>query len=142
MIADLSRRRSLLDNARSRSQDEKTKCIDRERESSSGPPDTVPSQVLYTLVRADLPHGTQVAQVAHAASEASGYPPTIVVALAVPDETTLRKVAEALGRESLTYQLIVEDAGPFAGEATAIGICPSTNRAAIRKVTSALPLVK
>ena len=119
-------------------------CIDRERESSSGSPDTAapPSQVLYTLVRADLPHGTQVAQVAHAASEASGHPPTIVVALAVPDETTLRRVAEALGQQSLTYQLIVEDAGPFAGQATALGICPSTDRAAIRKVTSALPLVK
>jgi len=51
-------------------------------------------------------------------------------------------VAEALGENSLTYQLIVEDAGPFAGQATALGICPSTDRAAIRKVTSALPLVK
>ncbi len=120
------------------------RCIDRERASSSGPPDTVPppTQVLYTLVRADLPHGSQVAQVAHAASEASGYPPTIVVALAVPDETTLRRVAEALGEASLTHKLVIEDAGPFAGQAMAIGIHPTTDRAAIRKVTSALPLVK
>lgn len=93
-------------------------------------------------MRSDLPHGVQVAQTAHAASEASGYPPTIVVALQVPDETTLRRVAAALGENSLTHQLIVEDAGPFAGQAMAIGIHPSTDRAAIGKVTSALPLVR
>lgn len=101
-----------------------------------------PSQVLYTLVRGDLPHGVQVAQTAHAASEASGHPPTIVVALQVPDETTLRRLAEALGEQSLTYKLVVEDAGPFAGQAMAIGIAPSADRTAIRKVTSALPLVR
>lgn len=65
-----------------------------------------------------------------------------MVALAVPDELTLRRVAEALGEQSLTYQLITEDAGPFANQAMAIGVTPSTNRAAIRKAVSALPLVK
>jgi hypothetical protein len=65
-----------------------------------------------------------------------------VVALVVPDETSLRRVAEALGRESLTHKLIVEDAGPFAGQAMALGIEPTTDRQAIRRVTSALPLVK
>lgn len=84
----------------------------------------------------------QVAQTAHAASEASGYPPTIVVALAVPDEASLRRIAEALGRESLTYKLIEEDYGPFAGQAMAVGISPVVDRAAVRKVVSALPLVR
>jgi len=65
-----------------------------------------------------------------------------VVALEVPDETSLRRVAEALGAASLTHQLIVEDAGPHAGQAMAIGVAPSTDRTAIRRVTSALPLVK
>jgi hypothetical protein len=60
----------------------------------------------------------------------------------VPDEVTLRKFAEALGAASLTHTLIVEDAGPYAGQATALGIHPTTDRSAIRKVTSALPLVK
>jgi hypothetical protein len=119
-----------------------SQCIDRERESKSGPPDTAPLQVLYTVVRGDLPHGTQVAQTAHAASEASGYPTTIAVALMVPDEDTLRRVADALGEHSLTYRLIVEDAGPYAGQAMALGIKPTTDRAAISRVTSALPLVK
>ncbi len=65
-----------------------------------------------------------------------------MVALVVPDEGTLRRVAEALGEHSLTHQLIVEDAGPYAGQAMALGIKPTTDRAAIRKVTSALPLVR
>ena len=117
-------------------------CIDRERASTSGSPDTVPFKVLYTLVRADLPHGTQVAQVAHAASEASGHPPTIVVALAVPDESSLRRIAEALGQHSLTHKLVTEDSGPFAGQAMAIGIEPSANRKAIGRVVSSLPLVR
>jgi hypothetical protein len=134
-----------LDRCPSRAQCRDQRCIDRERASSSGPPDTAaPSQILYTLVRADLPHGTQVAQVAHASSEASGHPPTIVVALAVPDEAALRRFAEALGLEGLDYTLIVEDAGPHAGQATAIGIHPApiARRPAIRRVTSMLPLVK
>jgi hypothetical protein len=99
-------------------------------------------KVLYTVIRNDLPHGVQMAQVCHAASEASGYPPTIVIALAVPDEASLRRIALALGEQSLTYKLIVEDAGPFAGQAMALGLPPSTDRKAIGKVTSALPLVK
>lgn len=94
------------------------------------------------MIRADLPHGVQVAQVAHAASEASGHPPTIVVALAVADEAELRRLADLLGDRALAHTLIVEDAGPHAGEATAIGIHPTTDRAAIRKATSALALVK
>jgi hypothetical protein len=98
--------------------------------------------VLYTLVRADLPIGVQIAQTAHAASEASGYPPTIVVALSVPDEASLRRIALALGARSLTHKLIEEDYGPFAGQAMAVGICPVDDRAAVRKVVSALPLVK
>lgn len=117
------------------------RCIDRERESSPDSP-APPYQVQYIVVRADLPHGVQVAQTAHAASEAAGYPPTIVVALAVPDETSLRRIAEALGEQSLTYKLITEDAGPFAGQAMALGLTPSIDRKAIRKATSALPLVR
>jgi hypothetical protein len=66
----------------------------------------------------------------------------VVVALAVPDEAALRRVAEALGKESLTYKLIEEDYGPFAGQAMALGVHPMESREAIRKVVSALPLVK
>ena len=93
-------------------------------------------------MRSDLPHGVQVAQTAHAASEATGHPPTIVVALAVPSEDALRKVAAALGEHSLTYKLITEDAGPFAGQAMAIGVSPVEDRKAVGKAVSSLPLVR
>lgn len=65
-----------------------------------------------------------------------------MVALVVPDEGSLRRLAEALGEHSLTHRVIVEDAGPYAGQAMALGIKPTTDRTAIRKVTSALPLVR
>lgn len=101
--------------------------------------------VHYIVVRADLPHGVQVAQTAHAAGESVQRPlpeGTIVVALAVPNEGSLRRVAEALGKQSLTYKLIVENEGPWAGQATALGVVPTADRKAVRKATSALPLVR
>jgi hypothetical protein len=93
-------------------------------------------------VRSDLPHGVQIAQTAHAASEASGHPPTIVVALAVPDEASLLRVVEALGQHSLTYKLITEEDGVYAGQAMAVGLKPSADRTAIRRAVSSLPLVR
>ena len=93
-------------------------------------------------MRSDLPHGVQVAQTAHAASEASGHPPTIVVALAVPDERALRDVARVLGDLSVDHRLVVEDAGPLAGQATAVGVAPLADRAAVRRAVSSLPLVR
>ncbi len=84
----------------------------------------------------------QIAQTAHAASEATGHPPTIVVALAVPDEPALRRVADALSGQSQAHSLVVEDVGLHAGQAMAIGIAPIADRSAIRKVTSSLPLAR
>lgn len=101
--------------------------------------------VHYIIVRSDLPHGVQVAQTAHAAGESAGFPlpdGTIVVALGVPDEGALKRVARALGEHSLTHKLIVENEGPWAGQAMALGVTPTTDRAAVRKVTSHLPLVR
>jgi hypothetical protein len=90
----------------------------------------------------------QVAQTAHAAGESvpehqAPLPDgTIVVALSVPDEGTLLRIAQALGERSLTYKLIEEADGPYAGQAMALGIRPARDRSAIRKVVSSLPLVK
>lgn len=99
----------------------------------------------YIVVRSDLPHGVQVAQTAHAAGEPAGGPlpdGTIVVALAVPTERTLLDVAKALGEHSLTYKLVVENEGPWAGQAMSLGVTPTSDRRAVRKATSRLPLVK
>ena len=104
--------------------------------------------VHYIIVRADLPHGVQVAQTAHAAGESvpecSAPLPegTIVVALAVPDEQTLRTVAAALEHHSLRHKIIVENDGLYAGQAMAIGVRPTRDRAAVRKAVSSLPLVR
>lgn len=92
-------------------------------------------------MRSDLPPGVLAAHVGHAASEATGHPPTVMVVLDVPDEATLRQLAAALGAAELDHKMIVEDAGPFSGQATAIGVVPQADRAAIRKVTSHLPCV-
>jgi hypothetical protein len=96
------------------------------------------------VVRSDLPHGVQVAQVAHAAGESTGYVPTgtIVVALAVPSEEMLHTVAQALGVQGQTVALIVENEGPYAGQAMALGVAPTTDRQAVRRAVSALPLVR
>jgi hypothetical protein len=65
-----------------------------------------------------------------------------MVVLAVDTEAQLRRVADALGEQSLTHKLIVEDAGPHAGEAMAIGLAPISDRASVRKVLSSMPLLK
>ena len=99
-------------------------------------------------MRSDLPHGVQVAQTAHAAgesvSESQAPLPdgTIVVALGVPNEEALLRIAQALGAESQTYKLIMESDGPYAGQAMALGVRPTRDRAAVRKAVSSLPLVK
>ncbi len=87
----------------------------------------------------------QVAQTAHAAGESAGGPVpegTIVVALAVPAEAPLLELRRSLALAQLDHRLIIETEGKYAGQAMAIGVQPTTDRAAVRKVTSALPLVR
>lgn len=65
-----------------------------------------------------------------------------MVALAVPNEEALRHIAEALGKQSQTYKLITEDAGRFAGQVMALGVTPVDDRSELKRVVSALPLIK
>jgi hypothetical protein len=60
----------------------------------------------------------------------------------VPDEPTLLGLRRALALAQLDHKLIVENDGPWADQAMAIGVKPTTDRAAVRKVVSALPLVR
>jgi hypothetical protein len=97
----------------------------------------------YVIVRDDLPKGVLAAHVLHAAGESGPAPPgSIAVALAVANEAELIRVAGRLDAHRIAYVLIREDAGPFDGQVTAIGIPPTTDRSAIRKATSDLRLVK
>ena len=81
-----------------------------------------------------------IAQTAHAVAEALGNPPMIVRALAVPDEAALQALRAKLADRDVANTLVIEDAGPFTGQATAIGTKPVTDCTAIRKVSSHLPL--
>jgi hypothetical protein len=83
--------------------------------------------------------------VAHAAGEsAKGVLPegTVVVVLAVPDQAQLLEIRRQLALAQLEHTLVLENAGPYAGQAMAIGLRPSRDRGAIGKVVSRLPLLK
>jgi hypothetical protein len=92
------------------------------------------------VVRADISLGQQFAQLLHAAGESAGGPlpeETIAVALHARDEAHLRAIAAQLAEAGIAHQLIIE----CDGQAQAIGCVPTTDRAALRRVTSMLPLM-
>ena len=92
-------------------------------------------------MRSDIPIGQQVAQVVHAAGESSDprpCPGSIAVALHARDEDHLLEIAAALDRAGIRHCHVVEDDGRL----MAIGVNPTRDRAAVRKVLSSLPLVR
>lgn len=77
----------------------------------------------------------------HAAGESvTGRVPknTVAVALQTRDQAHLLEIAEKLSQHGIEHVVIRE----CDGEAQAIGITPTHNRKAIRKITGSLPLVK
>lgn len=95
----------------------------------------------HVIVRADLPHGLQVAQCAHAAGESVEGPVpsgTIAVALAARDQAHLVEIAAKLTAAGIPHKVIRE----CDGEPMAIGCAPTRDRAAVRKVLSSVPLVR
>lgn len=98
--------------------------------------------VHYVIIRADLPHGSQVAQTIHAVGESvrgTVHPPgTIAVALAARDQAHLLELRDVLSQASLPHVLVTESDG----EPMAIGLEPTHDRRAVRKVLSGIPLVK
>lgn len=97
--------------------------------------------VHHVIVRADLPHGLQVAQTIHAAGESAleRLPTgTIAVALAARDAPHLLELSEALGRAAIKHVVVREEDG----EPMSIGVEPTHDRRAVRKVLSSIPLVR
>lgn len=95
----------------------------------------------YVIVRADLPHGSQVAQTVHAAGESTPQrmlPGTIAVALHARDEAHLKEVGALLDAAGIACHRVLE----CDGELMAIGLEPTADRQAVRKVCSSLPLVR
>lgn len=106
--------------------------------SSSGAP-----QTHFVIVREDLPKGVLAAHVAHAAGESGPAPPgTIAVVLGVSNETELLAIAARLATRGVAHVLIRENAGPFEGQATAIGVRPTHDRKTVGKAVSSLRLVR
>ena len=95
------------------------------------------------VVREDLPKGVLAAHVAHAAGESGPAPPgSIAVVLGVPNEAELLAIAARLTARSVPFTLIRENAGQFDGQATAIGVVPTTDRKMVGKAVSSLRLVR
>lgn len=85
------------------------------------------------------------AQIVHAAGESisSAHPPhTHVVVLAVENEAQLLSIAKRLDAAGIEHKVIREVDEPYTGQHTAIGVFPVTDRSAVRKITSSLPLLR
>jgi hypothetical protein len=98
----------------------------------------------YCIVRADLPHGVQAAQLIHAAGESSpGNIPahTFAIALHARDEKHLQDIAWSLAVAGIKHNIIMETDPPYGGAAMSIGI-PPMDRAVLKPILSSLPLVR
>ena len=106
------------------------------------------------IVRADLPRGSQAAQIVHASGESTINGPapegTHAVVLQVNDEEHLLDIADDLWKAGIKdYKLIIEPDLPLCedrpledGQGTAIGLVPVQDRSVIRKVLGRLPLLR
>lgn len=63
-----------------------------------------------------------------------------MVVLAVPDEETLKRYAAGLKAAGIDHASVIEDAGPFADQVVSIGVRPTRDRDAIRRVVSDLSI--
>ena len=101
----------------------------------------------YTIVRADLPFGSQLAQTNHAAAESASPRPTPgshAYALHARDEQHLIEIAKRLFDAGIAHHCVfeAEDDPNWPGQMMAIGLYPSHDKEKIRKVLSSLPLAK
>lgn len=101
----------------------------------------------YVVVRRDLPLGDQLAQSCHAAGESADPKPEpgcTMVVLHAADEQHLKIVAQRLDKSGLRYHCVTEcpDDEDYPSQLMAIGLAPTTDRKAIKKVLSSLPLAK
>jgi hypothetical protein len=104
-------------------------------------------QIHYVVVRKDLPSGDQLANCAHAAGESSDPKPepgTTAVVLHAVDEQHLMIIRDRLIRSGLKHHCVIEcpDDEDYPSQLMSIGLCPTTDRAAVKKVLSSLPLAK
>lgn len=121
----------------------KGSCIDQERHERPEVP--VDQMTQYVVVRADLSHGQQMAQCAHAAGEAPGprpVPGTHVVVLHAECEEHLGELAGALRVMNVEHCEVREPLPDGTHELMALGLAPVADRSAVRRVLGALPLAR
>ncbi len=99
----------------------------------------------YVLVRADLPHGMQIAQTIHASGESvrgMDLPSnTHAVGLHARSEAELLAVEAKLKAAGIPHRAIREVDGKHEGQLMAIGVHPLAGKEARRRLSS-LPLAK
>lgn len=98
----------------------------------------------YCIVRADLPHGIQAAQLIHAAGESSpgNLPPhTHAIALTCKDERELEDLSFRLFQAGIKHHRILESDAPWTGQLMALGIPPAP-RSLLKPLLSRYPLLK
>lgn len=139
----------------------KRTCIDRQ--SSPAPPASVPEASPptpfgveqpplrhYVLLNQAAPPGFQAAQCIHASGESVALAQRLgrelpadgchAYALHCLDEADLLARARRLTARGVPHVVIREPDAPYHGQVTAIGIVPMRDTAAIRSITSDLPL--
>lgn len=95
-------------------------------------------------VRSDLPRGIQAAQLIHAAGFSSpGNLPlgTHAIALVVPDEASLWRLADALRGANIEHVNVIESDAPYEGQLLAIGVAPR-RKEMLRRHLSSLALLR
>lgn len=99
----------------------------------------------YTIIRSDLPLGTQLAQTIHAAGESSpgNLPPaTRAVALHIGSESELLELERALQEAGIPHNAIREPDAPWNGQLMAIGIRPMVKGSLIKAILGKYRLAK
>lgn len=98
----------------------------------------------YCVVRSDLPFGAQAAQLIHAAGQSVTEPlgeGSYAIALHVPNQIELRRLAARLEIAAIPHKVIVESDAPYAGQWMAIGIKPM-DRKLLKPLLSSYPLAR
>jgi Peptidyl-tRNA hydrolase PTH2 len=114
---------------------------------------TAESLTHHVIVRKDLPWGVQLAQVTHAAGESAAAaalhgvvaaPGTTAVVLHVENEAALMALADRLRQAGHRVHEVREsdDDHHYASQLMAIAVEPIEDRAAMRRLTSSLPLAR
>lgn len=99
----------------------------------------------YCVVRSDVPFGTQLAQLVHAAGESvrAPVPPTThAVVLHAESEADLLRLEQTLKDSGFSFVAIREPDAPWLGQLMAIGVEPQIRSKQLKKLMSGFKLAR